>query len=162
MKKKMTACALLLLLLLTACGQKPSLQETIPTLSLTAGGGRTAPVNAYDYSWQSGREAVVVDTAHPLQTIETLPGVTVPAGASIGMRFSRLPDRVIVACWPESMAETSSPWQEQELESTFVNNLFTFTPPESEENLIFLVHGYWDSYEDVSGSVGYAFVIEQN
>ena len=58
MKKKMTACALLLLLLLTACGQKPSLQETIPTLSLTAGGGRTAPVNAYDYSWQSGREEI--------------------------------------------------------------------------------------------------------
>ena len=161
MKKKITACLLLLLLLLTACGQKPSLQETIPTLSLTAGGGRAAPVSNFGYSWTAGRDSVVVDTVHPLETIETLPGVSVPAGASIGMGFSRLPDRVIVSCWPESMAETSSP-QEQEVESTFVNNLFTFTVPESEENLVFLVLGYWDSYEDVSGSVGYSFAVAQS
>lgn len=165
MKKKLSVCALLLLLLLTACGQSPTLQETIPTLSLTAGGGRAAPVSAYGYSWQSRREAVAVDVAHPLQVIETLPGVSIPAGTSIGLSFSRLPDRVTVTCWPESAAQTPSPaqgWPGQEVESTFVNNLFTFTPPESQENLVFQVYGYWDSYEDISGTVGYAFVVEQS
>ena len=96
MKKTLTACALLLLLLLTACGQTASLQETIPTLSLTAGSGRAAPVSTFGYSWTAGRDSLVVDTVHPLEAIENLPGVSVTAGTPISMYFSRLPGIVTV------------------------------------------------------------------
>ena len=161
MKNTLTACALLLLLLLTACGQTASLQETIPTLSLTAGSGRAAPVSTFGYSWTAGRDSLVVDTVHPLEAIENLPGVSVTAGTPISMYFSRLPGIVTVTCWPASDAETPSPEPGETVEASFANNLFTFIPPDSEENLVFLVEGQWNSRDDAKGTVCYAFVVEQ-
>lgn len=83
------------------------------------------------------------------------------AGSIVGMDFSRLADSVTITCWGADQA--GDPGAEgRDLESSFSNGLFYFTPPESDQDLILMVRGKWTSYDDVSGSVSYAFVLSQN
>ncbi len=171
MKRRFFA-ALVLLFGLTAAlsgcsAPKPAeedLMASIPTLTLWIG-ERSASIPTYGYSWTrevgAGGQSVGVDTAHPLQVVEDLTGVSVPTGSTIGLGFSLLPDSVAITCW--GVDQAGDPGAEgQDLESSFSNGLFYFTPPESGQELVLWVQGNWTSYDDVSGSVSYAFVLSQN
>lgn len=171
MKKRFFA-ALALLLGLTAvlsgCSARRAAEEylmaSIPTLTLRIG-DRPTSIPIYGYSWtlQVGArgQSAGADTAHPLQVVEDLTKVSASAGSTVGMDFSRLADSVTITCW--GVDQAGDPGAEgRDLESSFSNGLFYFTPPESGQDLVLWVQGSWTSYDDVSGSVSYGSVLSQN
>ena len=137
---------------------------SIPTLTLRIGDRSTAiPIYGYSWTLQVGAmgQSSHVDTAHPLQVVGDLTKVSTSAGSTVGMDFSRLPDSVSITCWDVDQAGDPSA-EGRDLESSFSNGLFYFTPPESGQDLVLWVQGSWTSYDDVSGSVSYGFVLSQN
>lgn len=164
MRKNLFTVTLLLglLLALSGCGQAKTLQETIPTLTLQVG-DQSVDIPSFGYSWdfKAAGQSAVADTAHPLQVVDDLTKVSMSSGSAIAMDFSRLPDSVTITCW--SADQAGNPGADgQNLESDFSNGQFHFTPPESDQDLVLQVRGSWTSYSDVSGSVGYVFVLSQS
>lgn len=167
------ACIVLVLavsltaVLLSGCTQPTTedLTASIPSLTVWTGDGSTeSPTYGYSWSYEprfGSGQAVVADVAHPLQVVDDLTRIPVSAGSTLGLEFSLFPDSVTVTCWTADQA--GDPTAEGEsLESSFSNGQFLFTVPESGQDLVLMVRGHWTSYSDVSGSVGYAFVLSQS
>ena len=173
MKKRLFTRLVLLLglaALLSGCGASKMTEEdllaSIPTLTLWIGDQSTS-IPTYGYSWTyvvgDEGQSVIADTAHPLQVVEDLTRVSAPAGSTVEMDFSLLPDSVTITYWTADQAGSAPPDAEGEtLESFFSNGQFLFTAPERDQDLVVMVRGKWTGYQDVSGSVSYAFVLPQN
>ena len=159
MKKILCLILASLTLLLAGCGTSDQeVKESIPTLVIQAKSD-IKKIPTFGYSWtvtgQLGNSAsLIADTAHPIEAQDDLTTVTLSAGEEVSLRFSRLPDSVTVVYWnaQETNYENST-----QLNTTFLDDAFHFTAPEAQGQLVYSITALWSSYDDVSGSVTYAF-----
>ena len=178
MKKILCLLLAALTLLLAGCGvSDQEVKDSIPTLSLEASGmsdqevkdsiptasleasGSAAEIPAYSYSWTvmdrlGNGTSVIADTAHPLEAQEDLTTVALTAGGEVSLHFSKLPDSVTVTYWSAQETDYENSTQ---ISTTFRNDVFFFTAPEAQGQLVVSITALWSSYDDVSGSVTYAF-----
>ena len=161
-RTKYAILLLILSLVLAGCGaftpSEQELQDSIPTLSLTAGRYRyQIPTGGYSWSvynrFGSGSH-MATDTAHPLQAVDDLTAVSLTGGETVTLTFSRTPDTVEVTYWSVG-DEVGS--QGTSLETSFLDDSFLFTAPEETTDLVFQITAQWTSYEDVGGTVSYPF-----
>lgn len=158
---KKTLYLLLAALMLLFAGCAPSHQEvmdSIPTLMVLAGNAPAqVPTCGYDWTvtnrWGSSA-SVIADTAHPLEAQEDLTSVTLTAGETVSLYFSKLPDSVTVTYWS---AQETDHENSAQVETAYLNDTFRFTTPEAEGPLVFQITAQWTGYQDVSGTVSYAF-----
>lgn len=158
---KKTLCLLLAALMLLLAGCAPSHQEvmdSIPTLMVLAGNA-PAQVPTCGYDWtvtnRLGRGAsIIADAVHPLEAQEDLTSVTLTAGETVSLYFSKLPDSVTVTYWG---AQETDHENSAQVETAYLNDTFRFTTPEAEGPLVFQITAQWTGYQDVSGTVSYAF-----
>lgn len=159
MKKTFAILMLCLSLLLAGCGvSNQDVMESIPTLTLETGSNSSVlPSFGYDWTvtgrWGSGT-SVIADTAHPLEAQEDLTTISLSSGAEVSLTFSKIPDSVTVTCWSADETDYENSTQ---VETTFLDNSFHFTVPEITGQMVVLISGSWTSYDDVSGTVSYAF-----
>lgn len=159
MKKILSLLLASLVLLLAGCGvSDQDVKDSIPTLSLDASGS-TTEIPAYSYSWTvtnrwGNSASMAADTAHPLEAQEDLTTVTLTAGGEVSLYFSKLPDSVTVTYWSAQETDYENGTQ---LSTTFLDDAFHFTAPETQGQQVYSVTALWSSYDDVSGSVTYAF-----
>ena len=115
------------------------------------------PTFGYDWTvtgrWGNGT-SVIADTAHPLEAQEDLTTVTLSAGEEVSLHFSKLPDSVTVTYWSADETDRENSTQ---VETTFLDSSFHFIVPEITGQMVILISGTWSSYDDVSGTVNYAF-----
>ena len=159
MKKILCLLLAALTLLLAGCGvSDQEVVDSIPTLSLEASGSGVE-IPAYSYSWTvtnrwGSSASVIADTAHPLEAQEDLTSVTLTAGETVSLYFSKLPDSVTVTYWG---AQETDHENSAQVETAYLNDTFRFTTPEAEGPLVFQITAQWTGYQDVSGTVSYAF-----
>lgn len=162
MKKIFSILLASLTLLLAGCDiSNQDLMDSIPTLILQSESGVTAvPSFGYDWTvtnrWGNG-QSVIADTAHPLDAKEDLTAVTLSTGAEVSLHFSKLPDSVTVTYWS---ADETNYENGTQLKTTFLNDTFCFTAPKTSGQLVFSITATWSSYDDVSGTIYYAFRTE--
>lgn len=155
------ALLLCIALALPGCGGT-QLQETIPTMNLVSG-SRKAAIPKFGYSWNYKGQGEVADPIHPLDAAaspDLLPTVGAAAGTVLDMEFSLLPDNVSVTYWPVSENEPDYEGG-QPLTATLTAGHYGIQTPESPGDVVVLVSTQWSSYQDVSGSVSYAFRLTQ-
>ena len=147
------------MLLLAGCA--PSHQEvmdSIPTLMVLAGNA-PAQVPTCGYDWtvtnRLGRGAsIIADAVHPLDAQADLPTVALSGGETASLYFSLVPDSVTVTYWG---AQETDHENSAQVETAYLNDTFRFTTPEAEGPLVFQITAQWTGYQDVSGTVSYAF-----
>ena len=158
---KKTLCLLLAALMLLLAGCAPSHQEvmdSIPTLMVLAGNA-PAQVPTCGYDWtvtnRLGRGAsIIADAVHPLDAQADLPTVALSGGETASLYFSLVPDSVTVTYWG---AQETDHENSAQVETAYLNDTFRFTTPEAEGPLVFQIIAQWTGYQDVSGTVSYAF-----
>ena len=158
---KKTLCLLLAALMLLLAGCAPSHQEvmdSIPTLMVLAGNA-PAQVPTCGYDWtvtnRLGRGAsIIADAVHPLDAQADLPTVALSGGETASLYFSLVPDSVTVTYWG---AQETDHENSAQVETAYLNDTFRFTTPEAEGPLVFQITAQWTGYQDVSGTVSYAF-----
>ena len=158
---KKTLCLLLAALMLLFAGCAPSHQEvmdSIPTLMVLAGNA-PAQVPTCGYDWtvtnRLGRGAsIIADAVHPLDAQADLPTVALSGGETASLYFSLVPDSVTVTYWG---AQETDHENSAQVETAYLNDTFRFTTPEAEGPLVFQITAQWTGYQDVSGTVSYAF-----
>ena len=158
---KKTLCLLLAALMLLLAGCAPSHQEvmdSIPTLMVLAG-NTPAQVPTCGYDWtvtnRLGRGAsIIADAVHPLDAQADLPTVALSGGETASLYFSLVPDSVTVTYWG---AQETDHENSAQVETAYLNDTFRFTTPEAEGPLVFQITAQWTGYQDVSGTVSYAF-----
>ena len=158
---KKTLCLLLAALMLLLAGCAPSHQEvmdSIPTLMVLAGNA-PAQVPTCGYDWtvtnRLGRGAsIIADAVHPLDAQADLPTVALSGGETASLYFSLVPDSVTVTYWSAQETDYENSAQ---VETAYLNDTFRFTTPEAEGPLVFQITAQWTGYQDVSGTVSYAF-----
>lgn len=160
-RTKYAILLLILSLVLTGCGvftpSEQELQDSLPTLSLTAGRYRyQIPTGGYSWSVYNsfGGTSSIADAAHPLQAVDDLTTVSLTGGETVTLVFSLVPDAVEVTYWSVG-DEVGS--QGTSLETSFLDDSFLFTAPEETTDLVFQITAQWTSYEDVGGTVSYPF-----
>lgn len=159
MKKILCLLLASLTLLLAGCGiSDQEVMDSIPTLVIQAKSDiKKLPTFGYDWTvtgrWGNGT-SVIADTAHPLEAQENLTTVTLSAGEEVSLHFSKLPDSVTVTYWSADETDRENSTQ---VETTFLDSSFHFTVPEFTGQMVILISGTWSSYDDVSGTVNYAF-----
>ncbi len=159
MKKMFCLVLAALTLLLAGCGvSDKEVKDSIPSMMILSG-DVPAQIPAYSYSWtvtdRLGNSAsMAADTAHPLEAQEDLTTVTLTAGGEVSLYFSKLPDSVTVTYWSAQETDYENGTQ---LSTTFLDDAFHFTAPETQGQQVYSVTALWSSYDDVSGSVTYAF-----
>ena len=159
MKKMFCLVLAALTLLLAGCGvSDQEVVDSIPSM-IVQSGNIPAQVPAYSYSWTvtdrlGNGASVIADTAHPLEAREDLTTVTLTAGGEVSLHFSRTPDSVTVTYWSAQETDYENGTQ---LSTTFLDDAFHFTAPETQGQQVYSVTALWSSYDDVSGSVTYAF-----
>lgn len=154
-------CLLLasLTLLLAGCGvSDKEVVDSIPTVIIVSG-NTPSQIPVHNYSWTitnrwGSSSSVIADTAHPLEAQEDLTAVTLTAGGEMSLYFSKLPDSVTVTYWSAQETDYENGTQ---VSTTFLNDAFHFTAPEAQGQLVYSITALWSSYDDVSGSVTYAF-----
>ena len=129
-----------------------------PTLMVLAGNA-PAQVPTCGYDWtvtnRLGRGAsIIADAVHPLDAQADLPAVTLTAGEEVSLYFSRTPDSVTVTYWSAQETDHENSTQ---VETAYLNDTFRFTAPEAEGPLVYQITAQWTGYQDVSGTVSYAF-----
>lgn len=180
MKKILCLLLAALTLLLAGCGvSDQEVVDSIPTLSLEASGsgasdqdvkdaipalsletgGNGVEIPAYSYSWtvtnRLGRGAsIIADAVHPLDAQADLPTVALSGGETASLYFSLVPDSVTVTYWG---AQETDHENSAQVETAYLNDTFRFTTPEAEGPLVFQITAQWTGYQDVSGTVSYAF-----
>lgn len=162
MKKIASILALCLLLALTACGKMSNeeLMATVPTLTANSG-SQQVMASANGGSWTCKGQSFVADGLHPLQALDTLStesNLSASAGAAVNLSFSVLPDSVTVTYWSADAPVGDTIPEGQTVETSFNNNLFSFTLPE--QNVVVQIEAQWTSYSDMSGSFGYGFMVQ--
>ena len=158
---KKTLYLLLAALMLLFAGCAPSHQEvmdSIPTLMVLAGNA-PAQVPTCGYDWtvtnRLGRGAsIIADAVHPLDAQADLPTVALSGGETASLYFSLVPDSVTVTYWG---AQETDHENSAQVETAYLNDTFRFTTPEAEGPLVFQITAQWTGYQDVSGTVSYAF-----
>ena len=158
---KKTLCLLLAALMLLLAGCAPSHQEvmdSIPTLIVLAGNA-PAQIPTCGYDWtvtnRLGRGAsIIADAVHPLDAQADLPTVALSGGETASLYFSLVPDSVTVTYWG---AQETDHENSAQVETAYLNDTFRFTTPEAEGPLVFQITAQWTGYQDVSGTVSYAF-----
>ena len=165
MKKILSLLMASLVLLLAGCGvSDQDVKDSIPTLSLETSGS-TTEIPAYSYSWTvtnrwGNSASMVADTAHPLEAQDDLTSLTLTAGAEAVLTFSKIPDSVSVVFWRADETDYESSTQ---VEATYRDGSFVFTVPGADdgstgsEAMVYSVTALWNSYDNVSGTVTYAF-----
>ena len=165
MKKILSLLMASLVLLLAGCGvSDQDVKDSIPTLSLETSGS-TTEIPAYSYSWTvtnrwGNSASMVADTAHPLEAQEDLTSLTLTAGAEAVLTFSEIPDSVSVVFWRADEPDSENSTQ---VEATYRDGSFVFTVPGADdgsagsEAMVYSVTALWNSYDNVSGTVTYAF-----
>ena len=165
MKKILSLLMASLVLLLAGCGvSDQDVKDSIPTLSLETSGS-TTEIPAYSYSWTvtnrwGNSASMAADTAHPLEAQDDLTSLTLTAGAEAVLTFSKIPDSVSVVFWRADETDYESSTQ---VEATYRDGSFVFTVPGADdgsagsEAMVYSVTALWNSYDDVSGTVTYAF-----
>ena len=98
--------------------------------------------------------SIIADTVHPLESQETLTTVSLSSGAEVTLTFSKIPDSVTVTYWSADETDLENSTQ---VETSFLDNSFHFTVPEITGQIVVLISGSWTSYDNVSGTVSYAF-----
>ena len=158
---KKTLCLLLAALMLLLAGCAPSHQEvmdSIPTLMVLAGNAPSqVPTCGYDWTVTNrlGRGAsIIADAVHPLDAQADLPTVALSGGETASLYFSLVPDSVTVTYWG---AQETDHENSAQVETAYLNDTFRFTTPEAEGPLVFQIIAQWTGYQDVSGTVSYAF-----
>ena len=158
---KKTLYLLLAALMLLFAGCAPSHQEvmdSIPTLMVLAGNA-PAQVPTCGYDWtvtnRLGRGAsIIADAVHPLDAQADLPTVALSGGETASLYFSLVPDSVTVTYWG---AQETDHENSAQVETAYLNDTFRFTTPEAEGPLVLQITAQWTGYQDVSGTVSYAF-----
>ena len=158
---KKALCLLLTALMLLLAGCAPSQQEvmdSVPTLMILAG-NVPAQVPTCGYDWtvtnRLGRGAsIIADAVHPLDAQADLPTVALSGGETASLYFSLVPDSVTVTYWG---AQETDHENSAQVENSYLNDTFRFTTPEAEGPLVFQITAQWTGYQDVSGTVSYAF-----
>lgn len=159
MKKILCLLLASLTLLLAGCGiSDQEVMDSIPTLVIQAKSDiKKLPTFGYDWTvtgrWGNGT-SMIADTAHPLEAQEDLTTVTLSAGEEVSLHFSKLPDSVTVTYWSADETDRENSTQ---VETTFLDSSFHFIVPEITGQVVILISGTWSSYDDVSGTVNYAF-----
>ena len=159
MKRTFPLLILCLSLLLAGCGvPNQDVMDSIPTLTLETGSSST-PIPSFSYDWTLSDQwgsgtSVIADTAHPLDAQKDLTTVPLSSGAEVSLTFSKIPDSVTVTFWSADETDYDNSTQ---LETSFLDDAFHFTAPELTGQVVVLISCSWTSYDDVSGTVSYAF-----
>ena len=159
MKKMLFILLAALMLLPAGCGvSDQDLMDSIPTLFVQSEKD-IKKTTAFGYDWSMtdrwGRSSsVIADTAHPLEAQENLTAVSISSEADVALYFSKIPDSVTVTYWS---ADDTNQENGTQVKTTFHDSAFHFTAPEISGQIVVLVNASWTSYDDVSGSVSYAF-----
>ncbi len=159
MKKTFSILILCLTLLLAGCGvSSQDVMDSIPALTLESGSNSTT-LPSFGYEWTvtnqwGNSNSIIADTVHPLESQETLTTVSLSSGAEVTLTFSKIPDSVTVTYWSADETDLENSTQ---VETSFLDNSFHFTVPEITGQIVVLISGSWTSYDNVSGTVSYAF-----
>lgn len=164
MKKFALFLTFCLVLSLSACGRATAeeLEKSRPAMTVISSGQQVKSCfSGGDWTYQGVTEQSC--GPHPMQNVDMLSeNAAVPAssGDEISMDFSVMPDSVTVCYWPadEAVAEGEDIPDGQSVNISFANDLFSFTVPDSSQNIVFVVDAQWTGYRNMSGSLTYSFI----
>ncbi len=126
-----------------------------PTCAVESGGASVQAMRGgFSWTWESeeGMEAMIADSAHPLDCQELLPPFRTREGTAV-LQFEELPTALeSIRCWPDSCwGEPTAAGEELPAESNVISL--------KEGGWIYEIQARWDGGNGSGGTVGYAVYI---
>ncbi len=118
-----------------------------PVLTVTCGESSIEALKG-GFSWRKGNEAVIADSAHPLQCRELMPSLS--GSGSALLEFAVAPDEVSVRRW------SADCWGKPESESEEVP-VTELSLELAEGEYIYEVTAEWSRFDDFGGTASYSF-----